>query len=474
MMNCRSISRMDCTVRIVTVLEWLLLLVSATPADAADRDAGRQWQAGDHHVHSEWSVTWDDSTSPPRAIRGGDSPYTRSRNARTALANGLSWMVHTDHGGPGHSVVTRDHAWPALLQARKDVPTLIQFNGMEFDVPGGEHASVIVAGGADERDQLVTIEQRYGRSEPLQSGTREHAALMLEALAHMKTLPVPPVVFVNHPSRSATAVGEWGSVEPSELRQWHAAAPTILVGMEGAPGHQGAPGERGLYRSTGAPTFGGFDQMTARVGGVWDSMLADGVRFWITATSDSHEHLRDGGRDFDPGEYSKTHVWARPQAEDILDGLRHGRMFAVTGDLVDALELSVSDVGVVGRAATMGQTLEVSVDAVMRVRLKVRRPMAHDRNRQRPDLHHVELIVGSDGGDAGPQMQTKRFTSRDWVSDGRWLIVSWQLPVPAAGAFVRARGTNTEQRDPLPDPPGEDPWQDLWFYSNPVFVDVAR
>lgn len=120
----------------------LALLAAAAPAFSATAttaaDAGRQWLAGDHHVHSEWSVDWDRSTTPPTPVRGGDSPYSRSRNAAQARAFGLRWMVHTDHGGPGHSAVTRDQAYPALLQARTDVPEVIQFNGMEFDVPAGE------------------------------------------------------------------------------------------------------------------------------------------------------------------------------------------------------------------------------------------------------------------------------------------------------------------------------------------------
>ena len=38
----------------------------------------------------------------------------------------------------------------------------------------------------------------------------------------------------------------------------------------------------------GARTLGGFDRMTAIVGGFWDSLLGEGRRFWIVATSDSH------------------------------------------------------------------------------------------------------------------------------------------------------------------------------------------
>ncbi len=442
-------------------------------ASAAD-DTARRWQPGDHHVHSEWSVDWDRTTSPPTPIRGGDSPYTRSDNARQAQKFGLTWMVHTDHGGPGHSVVTRDHAFPALEQARRDVPALIQFNGMEFDVPAAEHASLIIAPGARERDELVEIERRFSRNEPVDGIQRDDGQTMLDALAHMRALPAPPLMFVNHPSRTATGVGQWGDVEPSELRAWHDTAPHVLVGMEGAPGHQAIRSERGLYRNQAAPTFGGFDQMTTQVGGVWDTMLAEGRRFWITATSDSHHNLRDGGRDYDPGEYSKTYVWARPEANDILDGLRHGRMFAVTGDLIDALELTVRGSGDHARVATLGDTLALPAGAAMRIELRVRQPAHANTHGERPALQQMELIVGTPGDCGTPAMQTRRWTTKEWRRQGEWHVATWELPVPARGAFVRARGSSTQEATPLADMPGEDPWQDLWFYANPVFINAVE
>jgi hypothetical protein len=440
---------------------------------ATDVDADRAWQPGDHHVHSEWSVDWDRTTTPPTPIRGGDSPYTRSDNARQAKKHGLTWMVHTDHGGPGHSAVTRDHAWPALEQARRDVPTLIQFNGAEFDVPAAEHASLIIAPTPRERDELVEIERRFGRSEPVDGVQRDDGQTMLDPLVHMRALPAPPLMFVNHPSRTATGVGQWGDVEPSELRAWHDTAPRVLVGMEGAPGHQAIRSERGLYRNKAAPTFGGFDQMTTQVGGVWDTLLAEGRRFWITATSDSHINLRDGGRDYDPGEYSKTYVWARHEADDLLDGLRNGRMFAVTGDLIDRLELTVHATGNPPRAATLGETLAVDAGDTMRIELRVRQPATPNTHGDKPVLAQMELIVGTPGDDGTPVMQTRRWTAKDWRRDGDWRVAIWELPVPARGAFVRARGSSTGEATPLADVPGEDPWQDLWFYSNPVFVEAT-
>lgn len=441
-----------------------------TSADASDSD--RRWLAGDHHVHSEWSVDWDHATQPPTPIRGGDSIYTRTRNAQVTRRNGLAWMVHTDHGGPGHSRVNRDHAWPALQQAREAEPALIQFYGMEFDVPAAEHASLIIAPGPHERAQLFGIERDYSRGEPLPPASRDEEAQMLAALAHMRGLSPRPLLIVNHPSRTAVGPGRWGEVEPRELRAWHDAAPEVVVGMEGAPGHQAASEPRGLYRNAAAPTLGGFDQMTAQVGGVWDTMLAEGRRFWITASSDSHVHHRDGGQDFDPGEYSKTYVWARHEAGDILDGVRGGRMFAVTGDLIDALDLQVSAADASTGAATLGQTLRLPAGTPMRVALKLRQPARPNANGEQPVLDHVDVIVGEAGSDGAPRMRTRRFAAAELDRQGDWLALAWTLEAPSRGGFVRVRGSNTGQAAPLPDRVGEDPWQDLWFYSNPVFVEV--
>lgn len=456
---------------------WPLLLglsASPCPSIADDAQPARAWQPGDHHVHSEWSVDWDRTTHPPTPLRGGDSPYSRTRNALQAAAYGLTWMVHTDHGGPGHSTVNRDQAWPALQQARRAVPGLIQFHGMEFDVPAAEHASLVIAPGPEERDQLFRIERDYSRAEPLPpERSRDEEHQMLDALAHLQGLAPLPLMFVNHPSRTATGIGAWGEVTPRELRAWHDAAPRVLVGMEGAPGHQGARGERGLYRNAGAPTLGGFDQMTAQVGGVWDAMLAEGRRFWITATSDSHHNVRDGGRDFDPGQYSKTYVWARHEAGNILDGLRNGRMFAVTGDLIDAMELTVSPVADPARAAGLGGTATLPAGAPMQVSLKLRQPSRANANGQHPVLDHVEVIVGEPGGGA-PRMRVQRYAATELRRDAGWLALNVQLAAPARGGFVRVRGSNTAEIAPQADTADEDPWQDLWFYSNPVFVEVER
>ncbi len=53
-------------------LLWRGAAPEARPVPATD-DA--VWLAGDHHVHSRFSVGWDVSTNPPTLILGGDATY---------------------------------------------------------------------------------------------------------------------------------------------------------------------------------------------------------------------------------------------------------------------------------------------------------------------------------------------------------------------------------------------------------------
>ena len=98
----------------------------AQPAD------GPRWLAGDHHIHSEYSIRWNRDVDPPALLLGVDAKYSIPTNARMARRYGLSWTVATDHGGPDHSKVNLDMAYPELLRAREEVPQVLQFFGLEF------------------------------------------------------------------------------------------------------------------------------------------------------------------------------------------------------------------------------------------------------------------------------------------------------------------------------------------------------
>lgn len=467
---------------------------AATSATPAAGPAGERWLAGDHHIHSRFSVGYDDRTNPPTPVIGADAVYPMPMNAIMARRHGLSWMVATDHGGPNHSKVNHDHAYPELKASREAVPEVLQFFGMELNSPGADHSSIIVPTGADEAERVHQLEHMFDAREqfPLDPA-RNTEPKMIEALKAMDAQQPKPVVFAHHPSRSATGIGQYGLTTPGELRNWNDAAPDVAIGMEGAPGHQAGvqarqrfpvPGQdrnlaearaRGAYGK--APTMGGFDQMTARVGGFWDSMLGEGRRWWITANSDSHVHWTDGGADFWPGEYSKTYVFAEPTYASVLSGLRAGRIFVTTGDLVSELEVKAE---AAGASAFIGGVLQVQRGADVAITIRFRDPDTRNANGDNPTVARVDLIRGlvnkrgaARENDSNPSARVEaRFEDAQWTRDGDFSVIRYVLKGVNHSGYIRVRGTNTSEAEPQPDQPGESPWQDLWFYSNPVFIQL--
>lgn len=466
------------------------------PAAAPRAAAGpRQWLAGDHHIHSEFSADYQADPRYPSALPtplfGKDGRYSIRKNAEMARQFGLAWMVSTDHGGPGHARINHDIAYPSLLESRSAVPEVIQFFGMEFDTPAGDHSSLIIPRTPGERGQLREIEAGWSTREahPADPG-RDQPGRMIEALTAMRKHDHPPVLIANHPSRSAPSETEYGRYDPAEFRAWNDVAPNVAVGMEGAPGHQAAAlkpdgtadpaGKRGSYRKVA--TMGGFDPMTARLGGLWDAFLGEGRRWWVTATSDSHVNWRDGGNDFWPGEYAKTYVLARREPSDIVDALRHGRIFVTTGDLVSAVNLRVHRAGSRNTGATTGGTLPIARGQAVTVEITVRDPAGLNHAGRSPEVARIDLIGGTVGQPGPDRMADRnpgtrvvhRFTSKDWVRRGEILTMRHTFRDVREAFYLRLRGTNGTELEPASDEPGEDPWSDLWFYSNPVFIELKR
>ena len=475
----------------VARLVWSCVLCSAAVLAVATRAADREWLAGDSHIHSHWSTGYDYRSSPPTPIKGRDALYSTPRNAAMARRFGLRWMVTTDHGGPYHSKVNLEQAHRELTLSRELVPEVLQFYGMELNMPGMDHHTLIIPRAEDEATVLYEIESRFDANEDWArppDPRRQSAELRRQALAHMQGLERLPILFANHPSRSAEAIGRYGRDEPWELRENNDLAPDVYRGMEGAPGHQAATltqgnriRNRGAYWNAGARTLGGFDQMTAIVGGLWDALLGEGRRFWIVASSDSHFHYTEpvrAGSDFWPGEFHKTWVHARPTYAGVLNALREGRVFAVAGDLVTELDVRLKTSG--GQEAGLGGTLRVARGAQVTATVRFRDPETPNAAGENPAVRRVDVIVGEVRGrasdpsvDRNPTTRVlARFTRDALARDGIRYSLEAALPAADRDLYVRVRGTSTADLEPAMDGPGENPWHDLWFYSNPIFIEV--
>ena len=459
----------------------------------------RQWLAGDSHIHSHWSADYDETKNPPEPIVGVDGRYATPINAHRARMNGLSWMVTTDHGGPNHSKLNLTRAYAELTSSREMVPEVLQFYGMELNMPAMDHHTLIIPNSEHEASMLSDIESRFDSQEAWPSDpSRNTEAQAKRALEHIKSLPLLPLMFANHPSRSAKGVGVYGLNEPRELRANNNLAPEVYRGMEGAPGHQagtlardgsqkkdaaGKPaGHRGGYGNDGARTFGGFDQMTAIVGGLWDSMLGEGRRFWILATSDSHAHYTDAARpgsDFWPGEYQKTYVHAErsyarrarcaAKRAHLRRGGRSHHRARRAGQVRPPDGRHRRDPHRrKGKPVTLTVTFRDpdGQEPTWRQPARVARRRHHRRRAWR---------VGGRNVDRNPTTRVlSRFSEKQWTRAGDAFTFFTTLPASERDYYVRIRGTNTMDAEPPMDVVGENPWADLWFYSNPIFVEFGN
>jgi hypothetical protein len=480
---------------------------------------GYRWLAGDHHIHTQYS---------------SDAKYRVIDHVRHANAYGLDWMVITDHGSLMHAKIGVEKVNPDIVAARGQIRDTLVFQGLEWNIPAAEHGTVFVHPGRNEVAVLKEFENSFdGSVKGAGASTPANEALAIAGVNFLadavRRRRVEDVLFLaNHPARK-------GIDSPHEIRGWRDAQPSIAVGMEGAPGHQaagipkpnGAGSGRGFYDNSpsadsfpGYPlesyrTWGGFDWMTATVGGLWDSLLAEGKPWWITANSDSHNvhadtSVRGPGTDFDkngfhndpvyagglnltdgdfwPGYYSRTHVGASDfDYASVMDGIRAGRVWVDHGGLVSGLDIQLRARN--GRdSVTLGGMLHVrrgaSVDLVINIDL------ANGPNWAQfvPLLARVDVIQGDVTGavsdrDTLATPATKVVKSFEVGKSTGSVQFTYSLGQVSRPIYVRLRGSDGKRtavglRGADVDPVGPamdvvgsaDPWQDLWFYTNPMWV----
>ncbi|NNN34342.1 histidinol-phosphatase [Streptomyces sp. S3(2020)] len=495
---------------------------AAAPAagSAGRRSNGFLWLAGDHHIHTQYS---------------SDGKYRVVDQVRQGARYGLDWMVITDHGSTTHAKIGVDKVNPDIKEARAAYEDTLVFQGLEWNIPAAEHGTVFVHPGKNEVAVLKRFETDYdGSVKGAGDSTPANEALAVAGLNFLaeqvqRRKVKDALMLANHPARR-------GVDSPHEIRGWRDATGSgrqIAVGFEGAPGHQaaGLPAPLGMARARGiydnSPsagsfagyplesyrTWGGFDWMTATVGGLWDSLLAEGKPWWITANSDSHQVYGDtavrgpggdfnangryedpvyGGKiditqgDYWPGQYSRTHVGADGFSyAAVMDGIRAGRIWVDHGQLLSGLDARVSGGG---RWATLGGALHVKKGTNVTLTVDVALADGPNWAGYVPGLARVDVVQGDV---TGPVADKDTFTAptakvvRSYEVDESSGVVrlTYQLGRVDRPLYVRLRGSDgnrsavgamgaaVDPAGPAIDVVGDaDPWLDLWFYSNPIWV----
>ncbi|MEO3929212.1 PHP domain-containing protein [Micromonosporaceae bacterium B7E4] len=488
--------------------------------DDRDRQGGFQWLAGDHHIHTQYS---------------SDAQYRVIDQARHARAYGLDWMVVTDHGSVAHAKIGVEKVNPDIVAARSRLKDLLIYQGLEWNIPAAEHATVFVAPGRNEVAVLKEFENAFdGSVKGAGDPTPANEALAIAGIKFLgeavRRRRVEGALFLaNHPARR-------GIDSPHEVRGWRDADPTVAIGMEGAPGHQAAGlprltagRARGYYDNNpsaasfpGYPlesyrTWGGFDWMTATVGGLWDSLLAEGKPWWISANSDSHVNYLDtsqrgpGGNfdadgrypdpvygpllteagDYWPGQYSRTHVGATSFSyRAVMDGLRSGRVWVDHGGLISGLDVRARVAGDRRKdsGTPLGGTLRVRRGTPVELTIEIDLANTPNWSQFVPVLARVDVITGRVTGpvrdrDAFTAPTAKVVKSYEVGKGTGRVSFSYSFGRVDEPFYVRLRGTDGRRSAPglmgaAVDPHGPaidvvgaaDPWQDLWFYANPIWV----
>ncbi|MBB2941998.1 hypothetical protein FB565_001702 [Actinoplanes lutulentus] len=483
---------------------------------------GFQWLAGDHHIHTQYS---------------SDAQYRVLDQAQKGQAYGLDWLVITDHGSAAHAKIGVEKVNPDIVKTREELKGLLTFQGLEWNIPAAEHATVFVTPSKNEVEVLKQFENAYdGTFVPATNTAAQNEALAIAGIKFLgeqvkKRKIDGALFFANHPSRR-------GIDSPHEIRGWREADPTVAVGFEGAPGHQaagipapnGRGGARGYYDNNpsaasfaGYPletyrTWGGFDWMTSTVGGLWDSLLAEGKAWWITVNSDSHVNYLDQtergpGSDFNangkyndpvyngsvntqagdfwPGFYGRTNVGASSFAyKAVVDGLRAGRVWVDHGRLIKGLDAQVRVSGDRrwSTGTPLGGVLQVKRGTSTELTLEIDLQDIPNWAGFVPVLKRVDVIVGTVTGpvsdqDAFTTPNTKVAKSFEISKTSGKVTFTYNLGRLDKPFYLRVRGTDGNRTQPgllgaSVDPYGPqldvagsaDPWGDLWFYTNPIWV----
>jgi hypothetical protein len=144
----------------------------------------------------------------------------------------------------------------------------------------------------------------------------------------------------------------------------------------------------------------------------------------------------------------------------------------------------ISELDVVASAgrvsAASGGTITTAKGSSITLTIRFRDPDVPNAHGDNPRVSRLDVITGQVAGpvrnrNSDRNESTKvagRFAPSDWQSTGDLHVITTTLSNLQSSMFVRVRGTNTADADPPMDAPGESPWADLWFYSNPIFIDV--
>lgn len=518
---------------------------------AIDRTAGTGTAAaGGTNFNLDWFTLGNHGGSGNRDCRfsdasaaiPGDNTTTFWDQTLGQTVDGITInsLLGTPNTSSGHPTMWRwqniqQVEWPYILNRSQQYGKVL-VEGLEWITPGHEHTDVAVIAGQNplarkaslrgNADAMAQFEFLFDAADndqigPVDSnnnpiwtgkianttGTTGHAKAVAGVTWLQTNYPTTSYAVPTHSERkgpfSTTANAGW-NIE--HFRDFNNAGPTVAFGIE-APGHfaEGGPsGGSGSYGSgaVGGGTYGLSGVYTAKIGGLWDGLLAEGRNSFIYVSSDWHQRGIFGATqtgttaDFIPGEYTKLYVRnTKPfTAQVMLNGMRSGNSYSVNGDLIGPNMVFTAQVcnPTCGNPAVMGQVLVAPVGATILVSMSVTvptqnyspysfnnpllTPVGISQPLNKPKLDHVDLITSTITGvvqptDAGyavanasgtngaaivynpnavlaKQISASKMKKKTNLDGSTTLAFQTTFTMPANPFYIRARGTNIPVNTP--------------------------
>lgn len=528
-------------------LATIMLMQNTMPLLAKNNEEGK-WMSGEYHTHTTQSKDAGEKITTTEhildvAFKEADftseswsqaAPWELPTQTTDADGAAFDYLVLANHLRPSFrnpDGKTQDLAFYQGLQQEIDKVKALQeegkyedkliFSGFEWDMLGLDHAAVGIIAPNEEQmiEDIKEFEYRYSKEtkdtyftneETEKYGKRYNENIKentFHAIVWLKENYPDSYVLINHPARKNGGESE---LKIEDIRRMNDIAPNIVFGFEGILGNQMSNDGRGESKEV----YGGADGMLAEVGGMWDALLGEGRRFFTFANSDFHFKVRKdptGGSysGYWPGEYSRNYTWVEGNTmKDLADGLRSGKSFAVTGDLIDALDFRAKGKS---EEVEMGDTLKVQKGEEVTLTVRFKSPEVNNyqtlfstdtATTNEVAVDHIDLISGEVTGKISPNSEAytndknettkviQTFTSEDWTTDEEGYNTLTFTVKADKDRYYRLRGTNLEVsaegqtdemgnplRDEMKERPSADSindhnYSDLWFYGNPIFVDV--
>lgn len=528
-------------------LATIMLMQNTMPLLAKNNEEGK-WMSGEYHTHTTQSKDAGEKITTTEHIL--DVAFKEADFTSESWSQAATWELPTQttdaDGAAFDYLVLANHLRPSFrnpdgktqdlafyqglqqeinkvkaLQEEGKYEDKLIFSGFEWDMLGLDHAAVGIIAPNEEQmiEGIKEFEYRYSKetkdtyftNEEIEKYGKRYNENIKEntfhAIGWLKENYPDSYVLINHPARKNGGESE---LKIEDIRRMNDIAPNIVFGFEGILGNQMSNDGRGESKEV----YGGADGMLAEVGGMWDALLGEGRRFFTFANSDFHFKVRKdptGGSysGYWPGEYSRNYTWVEGNTmKDLADGLRSGKSFAVTGDLIDALDFRAKGKS---EEVEMGDTLKVQKGEEVTLTVRFKSPEVNNYQTlfgtdtdttNEVVVDHIDLISGEVTGKISANSEAytndknettkviQTFTSEDWITDEEGYNTLTFTVKADKDRYYRLRGTNLEVsvegqtdemgnplRDEMKERPSADSindhnYSDLWFYGNPIFVDV--